>query len=219
MGNAKNTTPIVITFANVAVSGVRWANFNSTTPNTGLTTDANNRPVFAADHNFTSFRYFQFNRACAWPGSGAPGTPCGTSWDPTPDNGSNWNETANPVCPTGWRMPTQGELFDLTNNSNPIGGRWVTESTSGFGVPGRFFGPKAGSCSSSNMAGCIFVTAAGHRNYSIGAVLYQGTNDGFWTSTQSDVNNAFFLSFVAASSVNMVYTALKSYGFPIRCVQ
>lgn len=86
-----------------------------------------------------------------------------------------WN-TANNICPTGWRMPTKDELQSLINS----GYKWTTVN----GVEGCIFG------SGSN---AIFLPAIGYRSSFDGSLLNE-VNGYYWAKDQiGGTNNHLFL--------------------------
>jgi uncharacterized protein (TIGR02145 family) len=127
----------------------------------------------------------------------------------SPQIGTLWNsgsetapvKTANDPCPTGWRVPTQPELASLG------GGAWES-NWNGTSVNGRVFG---------STSPFLFLPAVGYRNYSSGALYYQGSRGYYWSSTQSNATLAYSLLFYS-SSVNASYDFNKASGFSIRCV-
>ena len=104
-----------------------------------------------------------------------------------------WEE-AQRACPQGWRLPTVAELKKLRDGST-----WTTLN----GMNGRKFG---------NM----FLPAAGYR-YGSGGVLFNFGSDGcYYSSTQDNANNVFFLIF----SSGLFYTDARwhDFGGNVRCV-
>ncbi|MDE6482267.1 MAG: hypothetical protein K2L01_00670 [Rikenellaceae bacterium] len=60
--------------------------------------------------------------------------------------------------------------------------------------------------------------AVGRRNNSSGALEIAGTNGKYWSSTQNNTSNAYYMNF-NSSSVNTNNNANKTYGFSVRCVR
>jgi len=139
--------------------------------------------------------FYQWNRSTSWPATGNV-----TGWDNSIPTGTTW-ETANNVCPAGYRVPTADEIRSLIN----FGSRWTTQN----GVSGREFG------SGDNT---IFLPAVGYHRNSDGTLYNVGSPQGYyWSSTQDYVDGAaYYLHF---SSLR-VYPGndLKSVGFLCRCV-
>jgi uncharacterized protein (TIGR02145 family) len=112
-------------------------------------------------------------------------------------------EEAQTVCPVGWRTPIQYEFKILTDANNG----WTTLNA----INGRWFG---------NDEQAIFLPAGGHYNFFhiFDKVYYQGSNGKYWSSTATNDNKGYTLSFVNSA----VYPA-GSYpcanGFSVRCVK
>ena len=153
------------------INGVKWATRNVDAPGT-----------FAANPEDPGMLY-QWNRNIGW-----SAIPSDTTW-----------ETANDVCPSGWRVPTVAELGSLAAS----GSQWTTQN----GVNGRIFG------SGDNT---IFLPAAGYRNPTNGALASVGTIGYYWSSTVSGTN-AFRLSF-GSSFVDPGNLDDRAFGFSVRCV-
>ena len=164
--------------------------------------------VFASQPDmYTCF--YQWNRDKMWSAT------CSVSgWNSTADNSTTW--TVNP-CPTGWRLPTQGELNALNN----MGNTWVAaNSARGNEVAGRFYGPNHATSANctlpDNMTSCIFMPAGGYRS-NTGVLSSQGAIGDYWSSTQVSNTNGYYMSIrndLSDASGNIS----KAYGFTIRCV-
>jgi uncharacterized protein (TIGR02145 family) len=210
-------TTLTVQYQGIKVGTVCWAPVN--VGNTGKW-----------DENPDSYGgMFQFNRAQAWhPTDPAAGVVI-SGW-PTPiDENGDWDETSNPVCPTGWRLPTKAEFQALdtqsggsgvaTENANTNGGTWVAAGARGNAVAGRFYGPSHATCSlPDNMDGCIFLPASGFRVFTAGALTNQGTNGVYWSSVQSSATNGYSLSFYSTSG-HPARSNDTAYGLTLRCVK
>ena len=88
----------------VVINGVTWATRNVDAPNT-----------FVANPEDGGM-YYQWNSKVGWTAEGVPSD--GTSTWNSAWNGNDANswETANNVCPSGWRIPTIEELEGLLNS-------------------------------------------------------------------------------------------------------
>ncbi len=134
-------------------------------------------------------------------------------WNSTPDPAANWNEETAPVCPTGWRLPTNAEVSELAANSNPVNGRWATAAQSGFPVNGAFFGPRANVCTSSDMGGCIFLPSGGERLEAAGAL----NGAGYWAFAWSSVQNSATTAHRLSLHTNLI-VATNTYKARARCL-
>ena len=166
----------------VLINGLRWAKRNVG----AFGTFVNNPEDIGM--------YYQWNRPTAWATDGVV-----TGWNSTEDAGTTW-ETANDPCPTGWRVPTKGELDGLASAATHT---WTTEG----GMNGMLFG---------NGSNTIFLPAAGCRNSSTGQLYNRGSNGYYWSSTVINTTNAYYLYFT--SNTYTTYYANKSSGFSVRCV-
>lgn len=120
---------------------------------------------------------------------------------------------SNP-CPAGWRVPTRREFRAL----NSTGSTWVNANTRGNAVAGRFYGKKHASCTlPDNMAGCIFLPAAGLHNNSSESSGLHGYLGYYWSSTQ--YNNTVGYNWYFYTSNSSLGNSNKANGMSIRCVQ
>jgi len=206
VGNTANANTVTITFCNVVVNGVCWADVH---------VDSWRTFASQADAN-TSF--YQFNRTKAWDASNPANGVAIAGW-PTPisENG-DWHVDSSP-CPAGWRLPTMAEYAALDGNSNPGGGVWAASGTRGNTMAGRFYGKKAAECSlPSNMVGCVFFPASGYRNNTAGALSDRGSYGYGWSSTQVSSTNGYYLLFNSSASYPATSYS-RAVGFPVRCVR
>jgi len=163
----------------VLINGVKWATRNVDAPGT-----------FAANPEDTGM-FYQWNRTKGWSATGSV-----TGWDSSMPTGTTW-ETANNVCPSGYRVPTDAEIDKLIAASS----QWTTQN----GVAGRIFG------SGDNP---LFLPAAGYRDYSNGTLYITSTN--YWSSTQNNTTYAYNLNFDSGNAFK--YSHYRNYGFSVRCV-
>ena len=194
------TNTITITWCNLLINGVCWADANVAQPGTFAP-----RPDM-----YTEF--YQWNQPNkAWPATGSV-----TGWI-TGNNAPSW--TATP-CPEGWRLPTRTEIQRLHN----AGHTYATAGTRGLatGINGRFYGPNHATCSLPNtMTGCVFLSASGGRAAADGEPYEYGTGGNFWTSTPGTATTTGYggyqLYFTPTASGNNT-VAIQS-GRSVRCVQ
>src|SRR5574344_2401560 len=133
----------------------------------------------------------------------------------SPQNGTLWNSgtetvpvrTENDPCPTGWRIPTQTELYALIGNADGKG-NWTTKD----GQNGRWFDGTTGTTQTSG----VFLPAAGFWYY-VGGGYNRLTYGTYWSST-SVSQNAYFLSFFD-SETKMKNDFARAYGLAVRCVK
>src|SRR5574344_957952 len=115
--------------------------------------------------------------------------------------------TENDPCPTGWRIPTQTELYALIGNADGKG-NWTTKD----GQNGRWFDGTTGTTQTSG----VFLPAAGFWYY-VGDGYNRLTYGTYWSST-SVSQNAYFLSFFD-SETKMKNDFARAYGLAVRCVK
>jgi len=179
----------------VVIDGVRWATRNVDKPGT-----------FAKNPEDPGM-FYQWNSKIGWSATDPMINSDGdTTWNnPTPA-GDTW-EKVNDPCPTGWRVPTHGELESLVT----AGSHWTTKN----GVNGRVFGGDGYT---------VFLPAAGTRsineNIDIignGCLWNVGNYGSYWSCTPDSDYSARFMFFGGEG----VYTANSLYrnaGFSVRCV-
>ena len=173
----------------VWINGVCWA-----TRNVGM-------PGTFVDNPEDAGMFYQWNRNIGWSATNPIiNSNGGTTWDGSTPAGTTW-ETANEVCPAGYRVPTQAEFQSLVNS----GSIWVS-NWNHTGVTGRVFG------SGDNT---LFLPAAGFRYNTSGALDYAGTGGYYWSSTVSG-SNASSLFF--NSSLSFMSNFTRAWGLSLRCV-
>ena len=173
----------------VFVGNAIWARYNVAAPGT------------FADNPEDAGMMFQWNRRQGW---AATGTVSG--WDNTMPTGATWRAPNNP-CPTGWRLPTEGEMAAL----RALNSVWVTEN----GTPGRRF-------NSANRVGdggfdTIFLPAAGYRD-ATGTLKEVGTMGMYWSSTQLSETMARGLRFDSTNTQQQLLSENRAYALSVRCV-
>jgi uncharacterized protein (TIGR02145 family) len=152
--------------------------------------------------------FYQWNRATGWSTTDPAYTIDATgtrndspTWDTSNDTGTTW-ESANNVCPAGWRVPTTEEQRSLFNTRD----EWVTSP-----VNGRIFG---------NGENTLFLPAAGHRLSSDASLANLGSYGFYWSSTYygSDTGTDVYRMYFRSTNQLANDRANKSYGFSVRCV-
>jgi len=181
--------------AGVVINGIKWATRN---------VDAFGK--FAAKPEDPG-KFYQWNRKTAWsatePGAGIAIGAAG-GWDNTTPAGATW-EPANDPSPAGWRVPTREEQQKLSDASK-VKNEWTKIN----GVFGRKFTDLA------NEDNFIFLPAVGCRSNSDGTLNNAGELGYYWSSTQDDSSNAYYLLFYewgADWNGNS-----RSFGFSVRAV-
>ncbi|MEG2760172.1 MAG: FISUMP domain-containing protein [Mucinivorans sp.] len=127
----------------------------------------------------------------------------GTDLD-TPHGRHYTFDEAQKAIPDGWRLPTFDEFKQLHDRTTH---EWINRD----GLNGMLF-------TDTDNGNEIFFPAAGHRDYTDGALLAVGTQGVYWSSSIGNATYGLYLNFHAG----YVYPQLdtnRMYGFPLRCVQ
>ena len=144
----------------------------------------------------------------------------------TPTSINDWAFPTNNPCPTGWRVPSRFELWDIYNGDgsdippgNSVGyvtvkngntWRWRDNNSQAIG----------GAIISISTGEKVFLPAAGYRSASDGTLGDIGDIGYYWSSTYTDANyssNLFFYNgYVYAGNTG---PAPRANGFSIRCVK
>ena len=171
----------------VVINGVTWATRNVDAPNAFTATPEDGG------------MYYQWNSKVGWTAEGVPSDGTSTwnaAWNG--NNATSW-ETANNVCPSGWRIPTIAELEGLLDS----GYEYTTAPVEGviFGTGGNtIFLPVVNALSS-------------------GGTLFDGWDgSSFWSSsaTANDVASDLVIS---NGTPSMYYEDPRSIGVSVRCVK
>ncbi len=120
---------------------------------------------------------------------------------------SSWDMSLYNPCPSGWRVPTNLEYFNLESS----GSTW-TDAGGPDNLAGRWIGP-GNSVEETRATTSIFLPAAGNRQYNNGLF---GSSNYYWTSTISG-SLSFQVSFSSSSYGRS--TNIRGYGAAIRCVK
>ena len=137
--------------------------------------------------------YWQFNRKQGYKHDGTTRTP-NTTWISSIVETSDWitaNDPCNIELGTTWHLPTYTEWYNVDN----VGG-WTT-----------WTGPWGSG---------LKLHAAGYLDYSGGSLYGRGSYGYYWSSTQNDATNGWYLSF--GSGFSDVYDNDLANGFAVRCV-
>ena len=111
-------------------------------------------------------------------------------------------EEAQKLCPKGWHVPTASEWMKLYENCD----YHFDEKTK----EGVFTDKKTGAT--------LRLPAVGYRGHSSGVLYNQGVYGNCWSSTQSEEERGYSMSF-NSSYVNPSNTNYKAGGFSVRCVR
>ena len=123
--------------------------------------------------------------------SGTESKPVKTDYDP---------------CPSGWRVPTNAELYELTNNYS----EWIANSE---GQYGRWF---SGASQYDERVPRIFLPAAGRLQHSYNADA-RGDRGLYWSS-QPYINSASNV-ISTTTYVNNIDNSRRARGCSVRCVK
>lgn len=136
----------------------------------------------------------------------------------------NWyaaNDNRN-ICPTGWRLPSTNDYLQLINhidsdgtlNSNDAGSHLKTkgnQDNNGLWISNNDDATNAYSFSAK---------PSGKRNYQFGANFFtKFYSASFWTSSESDLDNAFYMNLYHDSNLIDAVTINKGMGVCIRCIK
>jgi uncharacterized protein (TIGR02145 family) len=156
--------------------------------------------------------YWQWGRsaeAAAGPtGSGAGQANGGavSGWNTTAAANGSWadgSKTANDPCPAGYRVPTKSQWDGVVANNTQSNLGAFSNSATNYGA-GKKFGDQ------------LMLPAAGLRNGNDGALNSRGNGGGYWSSTESDSNDAWFLFFNSSNADT--YGNYRANGTSVRCV-
>jgi hypothetical protein len=138
------------------IGGQFWAKFN---------VDATKTFAGAPD---ALGKFYQFHYDVAYSATD-PLTPAWQDGSSAPN--SYWEaEGGVSPCPTGWKLPDDGQLTNMINT----GSTWAAAGTKGNAVAGRFFGANHAAATISDPQGCIFIPAAGRRASTDGTLIDAG---------------------------------------------
>jgi len=176
--------------------------YGTVTNISGTTTKCWITSNLGADHQATAVNdateasagwYWQFNRKQGYKQDGTTVTPV---WTITSiSENSDWTQ-ANDPCTielgSGWRIPTK---FEWTNVD--AFGNWIDWN-----------GP---------WNSALKLHATGNLSYSNGSLNSRGESGDYWSSTQYDAINGWFLAF--SNFASRVNSLDKSFGFALRCIK
>ena len=113
----------------------------------------------------------------------------------------------NDPCPSGWRVPTYAELYELSTNHSD----WISNN----GQSGYWF---SGVSTYVEDIPQVFFPAAGYRFYKDGAANNRGSNGSYWSSRPSSVFGAYRIGFHGGNYVDIAGIDC-AFGYSVRCVK
>jgi uncharacterized protein (TIGR02145 family) len=129
------------------------------------------------------------------------------------------------VCPTGWHLPTDAEWTVLTsyliNNGFGFEGSGTDIGKAMAARSGWTTDPTAGNIGN-NQAGndsSGFTALPGGYRFSTGEFSSAGYNSYWWSATESIAPNVLSRNVRYSFSEMSTYSAAKSFGFSVRCLQ
>lgn len=120
----------------------------------------------------------------------------------------SWDDaakTASDPCPTGYRVPTNGQWDGvIANNTRTTTGTW-TAGTTNYST-GASYGTE------------LFLPAAGYRQNTNGTLVSRGNNGGYWSSTEASnlLSTSNFLNITPTNQTTT--TDGRRFGHSIRCI-
>ena len=195
-------------YSTVNIGGVEWMRYNlgkskseGTSFATKLPSECTDDPIRTKSHG----RFYQWDVG-------------NKSWESTGNNVDGWNRTNPPTqntswlevndpCPEDYRLPTKDEFVALKN---------ATSQTNGGGWNASDYGYKIFTSGSVKLE----FPAVGNRSNNNGALLFQGMNGYYWSSTQyeNEEDKGYGMGFTISVTVQSG-SNYKAVGFNVRCVR
>ncbi|NDV46957.1 hypothetical protein D0T49_07845, partial [Paludibacter sp. 221] len=130
----------------------------------------------------------------------------------------NWRNQKNTTydpCPTGWRVPAQGEWSDIFRGGSALGAKttavantWTWYAAAN-GTAGYEIKPDGETTT-------LFLPAAGSRFGSTGELYGVGADGYYWSGSLSSVYSLYL--YFNGSVVAPVTQHYRTYGFSVRCI-
>ncbi len=108
---------------------------------------------------------------------------------------------ATTICPSGWRVPTSTDFYNLDKALGGTGANTQINST----LRNNYL----------NDWGCQY---GGFSNYNA-ALVNQGTRAYYWSQTEDSADSGIHLFVATTAAVHPQYWDVKYYGFSLRCVK
>jgi uncharacterized protein (TIGR02145 family) len=105
------------------------------------------------------------------------------------------------LCPSPWRAPTSEDFCTLDKILTGRSSCGTSYNNFGLIYIGEWGGVYGGQC------------------YNSGSLVYQGSYANYWSSTEYDTNNAYYLYYNSSSSVYPQSSGIKYSGHTVRCVK
>lgn len=129
-----------------------------------------------------------------------------SGWNTTAATDGSWadgSKTANDPCPVGYRIPTTAQWDGVVANNTKTSVGTFNNSATNYSI-GVKFGNQ------------LMLPAAGGRSTADGALYNRGDFGIYWSSTEYDFGNAWYLYFGSSdANTSLDYRAV---GFSVRCV-
>jgi uncharacterized protein (TIGR02145 family) len=125
----------------------------------------------------------------------------------------NWHAVADPrhLCPTGWHEPTDAEWTTLTDYLGGLavaGGKMKATGTQ------YWLSPNTDATNESGFSGL-----PGGGRYDSGDFVNVGDGGHWWSSSEFDVNFAWYRSLLYILGIEGRSSGSKQYGFSVRCLR
>ncbi|MCL2329399.1 MAG: gliding motility-associated C-terminal domain-containing protein [Bacteroidetes bacterium] len=182
----------------VKINGIIWAKYNVDAPNT------------FAENPEDAGMFYQWNSKVGWSTTNPAISTDGSvwnddwDWDWNGNNAATW-ETANNICPEGWRIPTPPEQESLVS----AGSTWQTRN----GKRGLLFGNGDNTVFLPN---CYFRFGS---NFLTSDSYYDATR--YWSNTRTspEDNTAHYIGLGILNQVHATNGSWMYCAQPVRCVK
>jgi uncharacterized protein (TIGR02145 family) len=171
-------------------------------------------PIISSNSDWINAYYTQADASC-WYNNDS------TNYDCPYGKLYNWHvvNDSRKVCPMGWNVPTDQEWLQLVNFIDPNGGGVNGGSTGGdlLKSTGLQYWLNNSSLVSNNATGFSGITTGLRVNDGIFSSF--GLGAGFWTSTESPLENQVYYNVLRYDGAGIAYTyGPKETGLCIRCL-